>query len=380
MRIGIFSESYEPVVNGVTVSILNLTRALKELGHEIYVFAPRVRGHVDVENPTIRFPSITTSRARDYPLAIPFMPKLTERVRRLDLDIIHTHTPFMLGRLGLKMARRVGVPLVTTNHTQYIQYAHYVPLAPKSATRKVIRGYMKWYYNNADSVVVPSRPIEEMLRSYGVETPIHIIPTGIALNTSFGPEVRPIVRRRHGIPDDAKVLVYVGRLAKEKNLDLLFHSLKRIMRKRKDAYLLLVGDGPYESGCRELCRELKLDGRVVFAGPIPMDQVAKYYLSGDLFTFPSVSDTQGLVLWEALQAGLPCVAVRAGGAPEMLVDGEDSLLTRNSPDDFATKVDILLNDPDMRRRFSEQAVQNGARFHPREMATRMLEVYDSVLR
>ncbi len=380
MRIGIFSESYEPVVNGVTVSILNLTRELKKLGHEIYVFAPGVRGHVDEENPTVRFPSVTTWKAKDYPLAIPFLPRFTERVRRLDLDIVHTHTPFILGRLGLKTARKVGVPLVTTNHTQYIQYAHYFPFAPKSTTRKVIKRYLKWYYNQADSVVVPSRPIEEMLRSYGVETPIHIIPTGIALDTSCGPETRSVIRSRHGIPDDAQVLIYVGRLAKEKNMDLLFHSLKRIIRKHKDVYLLLVGDGPYESECRQMSADLKLDGRAVFAGPIPMDQVAKYYMAGDLFTFPSVSDTQGLVLWEALQAGLPCVAVRAGGAPEMLVDGEDSLLTKNSADDFAAKVDILLNDLDMRRRFSEKAVQNGARFHPREMAARMLEVYESVLR
>lgn len=379
MKIGIFSESYEPVVNGVTVSILTLTRELKKLGHEIFVFAPGIRGHVDVENPTVRFPSVTTWKARDYPIAIPYLPKLADRVRRLDLDIIHTHTPFMLGRLGLKMARRLDIPLVTTNHTQYIQYAHYFPIAPKSTTRKMIRSYLRWYYNSADSVVVPSRPIEEMLRSYGVETPISIIPTGIELNTVHGPEARPAIRAQHGIPDDAKVLLYVGRLAREKNMDLLFHSLKRIITKHKDAYMLVVGEGPYESECRRMCTELKLGRHAIFAGPVPMDQVAKYYISADLFTFPSFSDTQGLVLWEALQAGLPCVAVRAGGAPEMLVEGEDSLLAENEAEDFASKVDILLTDQEMRRRFSEKAVRNGSRFLPSEMASRMIEVYDSVL-
>ena len=379
MRIGIFSESYDPVVNGVTVSILNLTRELRKLGHEIFVFAPGIRGHVDVENTTFRFPSVRTWKARDYPLAIPYLYRLTHKVKGLDLDVIHTHTPFMLGRLGLKMAKKLDIPLVSTNHTQYIQYAHYFPLAPRSATRRVIVKYMNWYYNRCDSIIVPSKPILEMLRSYGVQSPVSVIPTGIALDMAVSPEARPAVRRQHGIPADAKVLLYVGRLAREKNMDLLFTSFKRLTRKHKDAYMLLVGDGPYESECRDLCTELKLDGRVVFVGPVPIADVAKYYVAGDLFTFPSISDTQGLVLWEALQAGMPCVAVKAGGAPEMLVDGEDSLLAENCPEDFAAKVDILLTDHDMRRRFCEQAVKNGSRFHPREMAARVLEVYESVI-
>jgi len=379
MKIGIFSESYEPVVNGVTVSILTLTREMRKLGHEFYVFAPGVSGHVDTENPTIRFPSVRTWKARDYPLAIPYLPKLTERVRHLNLDIIHTHTPFILGRLGLKLAKKLDIPLVSTNHTQYIHYAHYFPFAPKSATRRLIKNYMKWYYGQCDGIIVPSKPILEMLRSYGVETPIHVIPTGILLDTSAGPEARSAVRARYGIPLDAKVLVYVGRLAREKNMDLLLHSFKRLTRGHKNAYLMLVGDGPYESGCRDICRDLKLDGRAIFVGPVPIKDVARYYIAGDVFTFPSVSDTQGLVLWEALQAGLPCVAMKAGTAPEMLVDGEDSLLAENSAGDFAAKVDLLLTDDALRGRLSEKAVQNGSRFHPREMASRVLEVYESAI-
>ncbi len=379
MKIAIFSESYEPVVNGVTVSILMLTRELKKLGHEIFVFAPGIKGHVDEENTTFRFPSIRPPQAKDYPLAVPYMPRLIRRLKRLDVDLIHTHTPFILGRLGLHASRRIGVPLVTTNHTQYIQYAHYFPLAPRAVTRKVIKGYMRWYYNQAASVVVPSSPIEEMLREYGVVTPIHVIPTGIALDVTEGRSARPSVRAKLGIPQDAFTLLYVGRLAREKNLEMLIRAFKRVAKKHKDARLMLVGEGPYESECREMVAKQGLGKQVVFVGPVLMTDVAKYYLAADLFVFASDSDTQGLVLWEALQAGLPCVAVRAGGAPEMLVDGEDSLLAANCPDDFAAKVDQLMCDPAMMSRCSENAVRNGARFHPREMASRMLEVYESVL-
>jgi glycosyltransferase involved in cell wall biosynthesis len=379
MRIGIFSESYEPVVNGVTVSILTLTRELKKLGHEIYVFAPGVRGHTEEENPTTRFPSVRTWKAKDYPIAIPYLPRLKQQVKRLNLDVIHTHTPFILGRLGLRLAKQLDIPFVSTNHTQYVHYAHYFPFAPKAATRRMIVKYMKWYYNQCDGIIVPSKPILTTLRSYGVESPIHVIPTGIALDTSVSDGARSAIRGRYGIPHDAKVLVYVGRLAREKNMDLLFESFNRLARGRKDAYLMLIGDGPYESGCRGLCRDRQLDGRVIFVGPVAIRDVAKYYLAGDVFTFPSVSDTQGLVLWEALQAGLPCVAVRAGGAPEMLVDGEDSLLAENSAQDFAAKVNLLLTDDAMRRRFSEKAMENGCRFHPSEMAARVEAVYESVL-
>lgn len=379
MRIGIFSESYEPVINGVSASISILSKELEALGHEVYAFAPRHPGHCDPDHRVIRFPSFTTWVAREYPLAIPYLPNLTGRVRDLKLDVIHTHTPFTLGCLGLKLAKKLDIPLVSTNHTQYVEYAHYFPLAPVSLTRSIIIGHMRRYYNKCDAVVVPSSPIARMLREYGITTPTYVIPTGLDLNTARDEEVRSRLRQELGIPQDARVLLYVGRLAKEKNLGLLLGAFDKLAAKYGDLYLLIVGGGPFESGCRALAAELAHSQRVVFTGYIPREQVASYYSVGDIFAFPSTTDTQGVVICEALGAGLPCVAVNAGGSPEMLVHGEDGLLSENDLDDFAEKLDMLLSDRSLLERFSAKAVENVSRFCPRDMALRMLDVYETVI-
>lgn len=379
MRIGIFSESYEPVINGVSASISILSKELEALGHEVYAFAPRHPGHCDPDHRVIRFPSFTTWVAREYPLAIPYLPNLTGRVRDLKLDVIHTHTPFTLGCLGLKLAKKLDIPLVSTNHTQYVEYAHYFPLAPVSLTRSIIIGHMRRYYNKCDAVVVPSGPIARMLREYGITTPTYVIPTGLDLNTARDEEVRSRLRQELGIPQYARVLLYVGRLAKEKNLGLLLGAFDKLAAKYGDLYLLIVGGGPFESGCRALAAELAHSQRVVFTGYIPREQVASYYSVGDIFAFPSTTDTQGVVICEALGAGLPCVAVNAGGSPEMLVHGEDGLLSENDLDDFAEKLDMLLSDRSLLERFSAKAVENVSRFRPRDMALRMLDVYETVI-
>ena len=379
MRIGIFSESYEPVLNGVTVSILTLTKELKRLGHEVWVFAPGYSGHKDIENKVFRFPSLRTYKARDYPLAIPYLPRLQERVKSLNLDIIHTHTPFMLGWLGLRLAKRLNIPIISTNHTWYTEYAHYFPLTPVWVTQSFLVRMLRRYYNRCDGVVAPSRYIVDLLRGYGVRTPMYVIPTANSLDTSRDQEARSRIRGEYGIPADARVLLYVGRLAREKNLDLLFEAFERLARKHGDIHLLLIGGGPHEAGCRSMAARLECAGRIAFTGYIPREKVAKYYSAGDLFAFPSTTETQGLVLAEALGAGVPCVAVRAGGSPEMIVDGEDSLLAEDSVDDFAGKIDRLLADRELMERFSARAIENASRFSPHEMALCMLEAYESVL-
>ena len=378
MRIGIFSESYEPVVNGVTVSILALTSELKKLGHEIYVFAPGFPGHKDVENRTIRFPSIRTAFAREYPLAIPYMRGLTRKVKELNLDVIHTHTPFMLGWLGLRLGKRLGIPVVSTYHTLYTEYVHYFPLAPKSVSRAFIVGMIRRYYNRCAHVITPSTPMEEVLRGYGVTRPITIIPTGLSIDTARDEAARKRIRKELGIPENARVLLYVGRVAREKYLDLLLEAFDRLAERHADIRLMIAGGGPYEAQLRENASKLKSSDRIVFTGAVPREKVAKYYSAGDLFAYPSPTETQGIVVCEALGAGLPCVLVNGGGTPDMVVDGEDSLLSKIEVEDFAEKIDTMLSNPTLMEAFSKRAIINAARFCPRTMAEKALEVYESV--
>lgn len=379
MRIAIFSESFEPVVNGVTTSIQTLREALHKLGHTTFVYAPRFPGHHDSDPNVFRFPSILPPNARDYPLAVPFKNGFLSRMRGMEIDIVHAQTPFMLGWTGLRAGRRLGIPVVSTNHTQYAEYTHYFPLLPPAWSRAAVIPMLRRYYDSCDLVVTPSQANREILLGYGVRREIRVVPTGNSLEIARDEDTRMAVRRHWDVPEDARVLLCVGRLAKEKNLSLLLNSFERLAGNHPAIRQVFVGGGPYEEELKREIARRGLSGRVIVAGPVPREKVGHVYCGGDIFVFPSMTETQGLVLGEALAAGLPCVAVNAGGSPEMLCDGEDSFLCANDCADFTEKVERLLTDEDLRRRFSASAIDNSARFTSEEMALRMLDAYKSVL-
>jgi glycosyltransferase involved in cell wall biosynthesis len=378
MRIGIFSESYEPLLNGVAVSVITLARELRSLGHMVHIFAPACKGYHESSDVT-RFPSIVTPFESNYPVPIPIIRGLSREIRQLELDVIHTQTPWILGWLGLLLGRRLGIPVVSTNHTQYTEYAHYFTLAPKALTRSFIAANMRSYYRRCDGLVVPSDFTAQLLRDCGVDAVTHTIPTGNSLDTSRDVQARDLIRGELGIGKSEKVLLYVGRLAREKNVELLIRSFDQISKRKQDVTLLIVGGGPFEDECKRIVQSLDSASRIKLTGGIPREKVAKYYSAGDIFTQPSTTETQGLVLGEALQAGLPCVAVRAGGSPEVLREGSDSLLSENTVEDFASKVDALVSDPEMMICFSANAVENSKRFSPEAMASSMLEVYHTAV-
>lgn len=379
MRIAFFSESYEPLLNGVAVSIGTLIKELRTLGHEVYVFAPKNGDYDDPGDWVVRVPSVRTWVEPDYPLPVPLSPGLVSALRDISPDVVHTHTPWVLGWVGLRLAKRLHIPVVSTNHTQYQEYAHYIPFAPRKTMRSVIINLMRQYYNQCDGVIVPSDPISKHLLEYGVIKPIHTIPTGISLDTARDEDARSSIRASLNIPLSDKVLLYVGRLAREKNIELLLRSFDLLYKDFSNARLVLVGGGPYAAECRRLASQLSCADRVVFTGAVPRSKIAPYYSIGDLFVFPSTTDTQGLVLGEALQAGLPCVAVNAGGSPVILADGIDSLLAENDAKDFSEKVRKLLNEPNIISEYSRRAVENSSRFSPYNMAASVLSVYESIV-
>lgn len=377
MKIGIFSESYLPVRNGVTVSVTTLSDELARLGHEVFIFTTAYKGYVDESDRVYRFPSFRTIMDRGYPIPIPFVPGFLNKVKSLNLDVIHTQSPWMLGWLGLNIARKLDIPVISTNHTNYPEYSHYFPLAPPSVTKKVIIKLMKEYYNRCDAIVTPSKQVYEMLTGYGITRPIHVISTGISINTLKTDSGGEETRHRYGIPQDAMVLIYAGRLAKEKNLSLLFNAFNILAAQKSTIYLMVVGNGPSYEECRQTAVKSPYASRIILTGSIPREDMVNYYSAGNIFVFPSDTDTQGLVLCEALKAGLPCVAVNAGGSPEMICDGADGFLAENNVEDFTAKISLLLNNDILMKSCSEQAVKNSMRFTPNDMAVRMLRVYES---
>lgn len=379
MRIGIFTESYEPIVNGVSVCVSTLRDELTRRGHDVFVFAPAFKGHTDAHTNVFRLPARHTPLMPDYPFPIPYSPRVREQFESLRLDIVHTQTPFLLGILGARWARQCRIPLVSTNHTLYTEYAHYVPLRPKVLTRSGLIRLMRWYYSGCDAVVVPSTPVERILRSYGIRTRVEVIKTGVVGAAPLNPEQREEVRRRLGIAPGGFLLLYVGRIAREKNLQMLLNAYKTVLTRHPNVTLIMVGGGPAMAETREFASEIGVLDGVQFAGMLPRDEIDPIYGAADAFAFPSTTETQGIAICEALSAGLPVVAVNAGGIPENIQPGVDGFLTKDDSDEFADRISYLVSNERERLQMSAQARINASHFSIDRMVGDFEAFYSSVV-
>lgn len=377
LRIAIFTDSALPILNGVSVSIDVLIRELRDRGHSVHLFTAAHFGYRDPDPNTHRFFALETPWTKNYPLALPpFYPMLRE-FRRTSFDIVHTHTPFTIGFVGLRWAQSHELPIVSTYHTLYDKYAHYIPFFPKRYVRYKIAKHTNFYYNRVDHVITPSKASSRWLQRHSVFTPMTVIPTGIPPGKPFD---RADVRQKLGISPDRKVLLYVGRIAKEKNMGTLFEAAQAAIAQDPRLMLLLVGDGPYREPCAELARRLGIGDRVRFVGFVPREEVDRYYAAADLFVFPSMTETQGLVVGEAMAYGLPAVVVQGGGAGAAVEDGVTGLLVRNDASEMATAIGDLLADDRRYADFSAAAARSVRGYTASEMTDRVLDVYREVLK
>ncbi len=375
MKIGIFTDSYKPYTSGVVTSICTFREELEKLGHQIYIFAPSYPGYSENEDGVYRYYSVPSPTNPDYTLAIPIFPGMNSLLKRLDLDIIHVHSPFTMGRVGLHYARRYDIPIVFTYHTLYDQYVHYVPVAQDLA-RDVTIKYSKNFCNQCDHIVVPSREVETILTELNIKTPRSVIPTGVPLE-KFNQGDRQWLRKHYDIPEENRILLFVGRLTKEKNLDFLLDAFNQIHRQTPDTSLVLTAQGPMEEQLKKQAQELglNLEQDVIFTGALPFDTLVNVYYSADLFVFSSVTETQGLVLIEAMAAGLPVVAVRAYGVQDMVDDGINGYLTPCSIPEFSQAIGKLLEDKETYRSFSQNALLKADSLSSQNMARKLEELY-----
>lgn len=379
MRIGIFTESYEPIVNGVSVCVSTLRDELTRRGHEVFVFAPAYKGHKDSAENVFRLPAKHTFFMRDYPFPVPFAPEARRVFESLKLDIVHTQTPFLLGVMGAKWARQCGVPLVSTNHTLYTEYVHYVPVRPKALTKAFLVRLMRWYYAGCDAMVVPSTPVEKMLRSYGIKTRIEVIKTGVVATAPFSATAREETRRRYSVGKDDFLLLYVGRVAREKNLRMLLSAFRKVTAEHAGVRLVVVGGGPALAETQHFAAELGLTDKVEFPGMLPRDEIDPIYAAADGFVFPSTTETQGIAICEALSAGLPVVAVNAGGIPENVEPGVDGFLTNDDADEFADRISFLVEHERERKEMGARARINAGHFSIDRMVGDFERFYASVI-
>lgn len=377
LRIAMFSDSALPILNGVSISVDALIRELRDRGHSVHLYAPRIPGHRDEDPNTFRSRAIRSPWAPQYPLPIPPFYRTLRQFRRHEYDLVHTHTPFLLGMVGLRWAESHDLPIVATYHTLYDRYAHYLAAFPRRYARFRIAKHTNFYYNSMDAVITPSEASHKWLRRHSVTRPITVVPTGTPRRAFLD---RAECRGALGLPPDLRTMLYVGRLAREKNLGVLFEMAARAFAVEPSLRLLLVGDGPYRAECARAARQLGIGDRVRFVGYVPRAEVDRYYAAADLFVFPSITETQGLVVQEAMAYGLPAVAAVGGGASAGIEHGVNGFAVRNDPDDFARAVLRVFADESLHSSMSAAALRSVRGRSLDEMAERILEVYQGALR
>jgi 1,2-diacylglycerol 3-alpha-glucosyltransferase len=376
VRIGVFTNCYHPMVNGV-VGVVNLVRrGLLEKGHEVYIFAPAFDDYVDVEENVYRFKAVDLTKEVKYPIAIPYSRKINQVLNGLELDIIHTHHPFVLGPLAASVASKKRVPVIYTFHTQYELYNHYVPL-PKTLVNQMIRRRIKNFCMRVDGVTTPADTAKQLLLEYQIAKPIQVIPNPTIINTQ---KVNgDHLKIKYGLQDE-RILINTGRIAPEKNLGLLLRAFKYILERSSDSIkLMIVGDGPELNNLKVLANELAIADQVIFTGLVPPEQIPEYLAIADLFVMTSMSEVRPLAQLEALAVGVPVVSVKAPGAQDNIVSGENGLLVSTDVADIGDNVISLLSDHARMRVLKENAIKSSLRYDYRNITQEYLNFYQQII-
>jgi 1,2-diacylglycerol 3-alpha-glucosyltransferase len=318
MNIVFLTNTYLPHVGGVARSISSFAETYRSLGHKVLVIAPEFADMPEHEVDVIRVPAIQNFNASDFSVALPIPSGLGDQIKGFGADIIHSHHPFLLGMTAVRLSRYLNLPLVFTHHTLYEQYTHYVP-GDSSPFKTFIIELATRYANLCDHVFAPSESIRDLIVSRGVTKPVTVIPTGVDTEL-FAAGDRKTGRATHNIPAGAFVIGHLGRLAPEKNLQFLAEAVAAVLEKNPKVYFLLVGAGPSEQGIRDIFAAKGLTERLVMPGILQRQELANALHAMDVFAFSSKSETQGMVLTEAMAAGLPVVGLDASGVREVVQD------------------------------------------------------------
>lgn len=330
MNIGIFSDTYYPQLNGVATSIRTLVDGLRARGHCVYIFTPWDPRTADVhEEGVFRLPSMSVWFLKNYRAGLLASPLLLRKIHALHLDIIHTQTEFSLGFLGKFISTTQGIPMVHTYHTMYEDYVHYIANG-HIISQEMAREFSKAFCNVTTDVIVPTKKTEQLLLSYGVTTPISIIPTGIDTSrlhkNNFAPEEILQLRQSLCLQADTPVVLSLGRVAKEKSIDVVMRAFSILRQQLPEAKMVIVGEGPEVQNLQLLAAELNIATHVIFTGGIPWTEIGKYYQLGTVFCSSSTSETQGLTFAEAMAAGVPVVAKKDPCIEDIITHNENGLL------------------------------------------------------
>lgn len=380
MHIAIFTNNYLPNPYGVTNSIESFRQELEAMGHEVYIFAPAWKNYTDINPQVFRYPAVDIKFKFKFPLPFPYSRRMDAILEKLDIDIIHSQHPNLLGSAARRWAQKKNIPLVFTWHTLYDQYVHFVPFVPhKFAAWWAIRNARK-YANKCDQVIVPTQSIVKIICDWGVQNKnIMAIATGVEEN-KYADADRNLVRKKYGIRDQEIMLLLVSRLTDEKNIQFLFRSVSAILKSNSQVKFMVVGGGYLLPELQKLSLNQGLKKQIFFTEIIAKEEIKNYYAAGDIFVHASKSETQGMILTEAMFMGLPIVAVSATGACDLVENNQTGFLVAENEREFAQAVEELISNKELRKKFALRSVAIAREKYTAQVcAKKMLDLYRDVI-
>lgn len=381
MKILFISDVYFPRINGVSTSIETFRHNLQSLGHTVHLIAP------DYGTPSADETNIIRVPARHLPfdpedrlMRYQWVMQHLDQLRSEQYDIIHVQTPFVAHYLGTKLARLLDICCVETYHTFFEEYLHhYIPFVPKKVMRFVAKRFSRHQGNSLDGMVVPSNPMLHILKSYGISTPTEVIPTGLEPD-SFVPGDRAAFRKRYDIPQDRPVLLFVGRVAHEKNIGFLIKTIDHVRKEISDVLFVIAGEGPAQESLQLEVKKLGLSENVKFIGYLDRrTELNSCYRAADIFVFASRTETQGLVLLEAMAQGIPVVSTAELGTHDVLQEGLGVWIAQEELADFSGKVVKMLRDAEQRKDLGDAGRIYAQEWSASKQAQRMLLFYHAVV-
>lgn len=381
MNIGLFTDTYYPELNGVANSVYLLKKELEEKGHNVYVITTKTPGAPAVEKNVLRVPSKSVSFVPERRLGLVYHPQIARKIHKMKLDIIHTHTEFSIGMFGRIMAHELFIPVVHTYHTIYEDYTHYIKkyISNEERAKKIAKLYSKFSVRGAEELIVPTEKVAELMMKYRVKPAINVIPTGINLarfSARDSEDFKNELKKKIGVPTDCKVVLYLGRVSEEKNIEELMGYLSKYKAQQEKVHFLVVGDGPHKQNLEKLAKNMTMNNVITFAGAKPWDEITHYYQLADVFVSASTSETQGLTYIESLASGVPILAKKDPCLEGVLVEGINGYAFQNEQEFFDGLDKLFANEID----YSKNAMESVDKFSTQEFATKIENIYYHVIK
>lgn len=385
MRIGLFTDTYPPFINGVSTSVQMLKEGLEKLGNTVYVVTVNSESFsYKKEDNILRIPGVPIG-IMDYRLTNIYPLKAKKIIKGWNLDVIHTHTEFGVGSFARLISKEYNIPLVHTYHTMYEEYVYYITKGYFDRASKKLVEYLTLFLcdKTIDELIVPTKKCAELFKEkYKVKRDVHIIPSGIDTTRFYSENIDKKevleLRKELLIKRNDFVILYLGRIAKEKNIDFLINNLDGVIKKIPKAKMVIVGDGPDMDRLIKLTIDKKLDNRVIFTGKVPWDDVPKYYALADCFVTASTSETQGLTVIEAMGASKPVVAIEDESFLGVITNDKDGCIFKDEKE-YVNKLYKLYKDKDYNLRIRKCGRITALKYSPLEYAKNVYSIYEKVI-